>query len=126
MTHEIHMGEDGLLRIAFTGDLDLLDMNAFLKDFNPFRNAATPEAPLNFILDSGQTGRYASAARKFFAELNRDPRVGKIGVINPTRYTRVLVPFILKATQRDNIQFLDSEAECVVWLKNHRKPVPTP
>lgn len=117
MAYELDMGKDGILRLAFIGDPDEALMQAFLQDFTPLLEAATAEKPLLILADSNRSGRYPSAVRKIFADMNRDPRIGKAAVVGAGRYTRVMTGIILKATRRDNIHFFDTEAEARAWLK---------
>ena len=118
MTHEIEMRKDGILRIAFIGDVDDKDMEAYNEDLVPYIEAATPEKPLLTLADSARSGKFSSAARKSFLSQNNDPRIGKAAVIGASRYTRVLASFVLKATGRGNVRFFDSEEQAVAWLKS--------
>jgi hypothetical protein len=117
MAHEISMGDDGILRLAFIGDMVGEDIEIFIKDFTPFLEAATEVEPLNILADASRAGKTSSAARKAYVRLNRDLRGGKVAVVGARRYGRVLVSFILKATGRDNVRFFDSEEEALAWLK---------
>ncbi len=117
MTHEIEMRDDGILRMALIGDVGKEDMEVFLKDYVPFLEAATEAEPLAVLVDSVRSGKLSSKARKAFAGMNRDPRLGKVANVRSGRYTRVLIGWVLKATGRDNLRFFDSEEEALAWLK---------
>lgn len=117
MEYELDMGDDGILRLAFIGDPDEAIMQPFVRDFTPFLEAATAEKPLLVLADSGQSGKYPPAVRKLFADMNRDPRIGKAAVVGASRYTRVMAGFVLKAARRDNIRFFDREEDARAWLK---------
>lgn len=117
MAHEMHMGDDGILRFAFIGDMGEEGVEAFIEDFTPFLEAATEAEPLVILADASQAGKTSSAARKAYVRLNRDLRGGKVAVVGSRRYGRVLVSFILKATGRDNIRFFESEEKALTWLK---------
>jgi hypothetical protein len=121
MAHEITMGSDGILQIRFIGDVEKADIDLFMKDLNPFLEASTQTAPLSFISFSAEAGKYSSAARKKFSELNADPRIGKVAVIGANRMTRVLAHIVLKATNRNNIRFFLSEKEAVTWIKENNQ-----
>lgn len=120
MAHEIKMGEDGILRISFIGDLEKPDMDAYIKDLSPFLQAATEERPLQLISDSSRAGKYSFSARKSLSELNQDARIGRTAIVGANRITRVLVQIILKASKRDNIRIFINEPEALSWLKNSR------
>lgn len=117
MAHELHMSDDGILRMRFVGDVGGQEMEAFYKDFAPFLETATEEKPLLVISDSTQAGKLSPKARKQLADLNRDPRIGLVGVLGARRYERVLISFVLKVTGRDNIRFFEKEEEARAWLK---------
>lgn len=118
MAHELKMGEDGILRITISGDMDKSIVEIFQRDYYPFLEASTQENPLNNLIFSGRLGKLSSAARRFFTQLNHDPRYGMVALVDPPRRARVLGRFILKATNRDNINFFDSEEQALTWLKS--------
>lgn len=118
MAYELRMGDDGILRLVGTGDLDEEIAEAVMKDLASFLEAATMERPLLLLSDVSRSGKVSSRARSLLADLARDPRLGKNAILGGGRYNRVLASFINKATGQDNIRFFDSEEEALVWLKN--------
>jgi hypothetical protein len=118
MAHEMRMGDDGILRVAFIGDMDREDVEAYIRDLAPFRATATEAKPLTIIVDTSRLGKASSAARKAFIGLANDPRIGRSALIGVNRYVRVLAGFLAKAAGRENYRFFDSEEEAVAWLKN--------
>jgi hypothetical protein len=113
------MQDDGILRINFAGGaLERDEVDDFLRDFNLYLGAATPEAPLRTLTIADQSGmKLSSRVRKAFSDLNSDPHLGKAATIGMDRYTRVLVGFVLKATGRDNIRLFEREEEALAWLR---------
>lgn len=129
MAHTIKMGNDGILRITFMGDVSSADFDAYRRDLNPFLEASTPENPLYTIMDSSQTGKLSSATRQGFTEINRLANVGASAMIGASRPIRVFINFLLKSTQRDNVDFFDTDEEAANWLlevktqlKNETRP----
>ena len=118
MTYQLEMGDDGILRLSFSGQIGTEEMEAFRQDFMPFLEAATDESPVLVLSGAHGDTKYSSGARKIFMQLNRDPRIGKAATVGTARYTRVLARFVLKATGRDNIGFFDTQEEAVAWLKD--------
>jgi hypothetical protein len=117
MAYKMWMRDDGILRIQLDDDL-VNELDKFTQEFTTYLDAATEKSPLyTFTTSSGSGGKLPSAVRKMFAELNRDPRLGKSATIGLDRYTRVLAGFVLKATGRNNIRFFDTEEEALAWLK---------
>jgi hypothetical protein len=125
MAHTIEMGNDGILRVALSGDLERSLVENLKKDYSPFILAATPQNPLRTIIFMESLGKLSSAARNYITELSADPRGGAIAFINPPRRARVLGKFIHKATGKDNIQFFENEAQAVEWLKSHNVFIPS-
>lgn len=117
MAYELKMGNDGILRMRASGNVDVAEMESFRLEFEGFLATATEEQPLKILTDSSKQAKYSAAARKIFVELQRSPKVGRAAVVGAKRYTRVLTSFILRASGRDNVRFFDSEAEAVAWLK---------
>lgn len=117
MAYDLHMRDDGILRIVM--DENLVDeLDAFRRDLMAYLETATPEKPLRTLSSSRTPGsKLPPAVRKAFADLNRDPRLGKSATLGVDRYTRVLAGFVLRATGRRNIQFFDTEEEALTWLK---------
>lgn len=117
MSYKLWMKDDGILRIQIDDDL-AEELDAFTRELAIYLDAATEESPLRTLAMSRDPGgKLPSSVRKTFAELNRDPRLGKSATIGLDRYTRVLAGFVLKATGRDNIRFFDTEEEALAWLK---------
>lgn len=119
MPYRIQMGDDGILRVDFAGgSLERDEVDAFIREFTVYLDAATPEAPLRMLTIANQSGaKLSSKTRKAFADLNSDPRLGKAATVGVDRYTRVLVGFVLKATGRDNIRFFETEEQALAWLR---------
>ena len=118
MTHELTMGEDGILRNKMFGDVDKTAMDGFLREFNQYLNAATDTAPLNMIVYTEEIGKLTSGARRTFMEMNKDSRFGKVAMMNAPRMMRVFANFVAKATNRRNIEFFEIEEEAIRWLKD--------
>lgn len=117
MAHQLRMGNDGIVRLMFIGDTDRKAVPTLIADFTPYLDQATPEHPLYVLWDDTRGGKAAPEARKFYADLNRDPRIGKVAIFGAQHYGRVLGEFILKFTGRDNIRFFDTQELALSWLK---------
>lgn len=120
MAYEMHMRDDGILRMWFEGDIGVEEMETFRREFEGFLAGATEQEPLQVLTDSSRPAKYSSAARKIFVALQDSPQVGKAAVVGARRYTRVLASFVLRASGRDNVRFFDSEEEAVDWLAEGR------
>ncbi len=117
MVHQLGMGSDGILRLMFIGDTDKLGAEALSADFARYLEQATAANPLCILWDDTRGGKASSEVRKVYADLNRDPRVGKVAIFGARNYGRVLGEFILKFTGRDNIRFFDTQERALSWLK---------
>ena len=117
MAYELYQDDDGILHLSFEGDMGETEAQAFLAAFEPFLDAATEQEPLLILAQRKTAGKYGPAVRKFFVRLNSYPQIGRVAVARVSRYGRVLVGFILKATGRDNVRFFDSEETALAWLK---------
>lgn len=117
MAHEMHMGDDGILRVKFSGDFEEGDVAAYMKDFSPFLEAATEK--VHFLVDVSEVGKASGAARRTFAEIFQEPHplTGNSALIGVSRYLRVLIGFVLKATGATNLRIFDSEEEALAWLQ---------
>jgi len=116
MTHELAMIQDGLVRLAFIGDISEADVEAFIQDLQPHLDAVTAGNALHMLVDASRDGKMSSAARRTFTELNKDPRFGRIGICHINPFNRVFATFLMKATGRQNIGFFDSEGEAMKWI----------
>ena len=116
MAHEFEMIQDGLVRLAFIGDINEADVEAFIQDMQPHLDAVTAGGFLNMLIDASRDGKLSSGARRAFTELNKDPRIRRVGICHISPFNRVFATFLMKATGRQNIGFFDSEAEALVWL----------
>jgi hypothetical protein len=116
MAHELEMIKDGLVRLAFIGDIGEADVDAFIQDLQPYLNAVTEGNFLDLLVDSSRGGKMSSVARRKFTELNKSSRFGRIGICNINAFNRVFTTFLMKATGRQNMGFFDSEEEALAWL----------
>lgn len=116
MAHQLQLEGEHVVRITFIDDTDRRGAEKLAADFGPFLAQATPENPLLILWDDTQGGKASSDARKVYADLNRDPRLGKVAIFGAQRYGRVLGEFVLKLTRRDNVRFFDNEVAARAWL----------
>jgi len=120
MLYDLRMDDDGILHI-FPSDTGK-ELDASLQDFaTSFVEAATETEPLRIFIDGRGAGKPTARARKTFAKLGRNPRVGKCVVVGGMgRYNRMMVDLINKAIGRNSIRFFDSEDQAIIWLKSGR------
>jgi len=118
MAHAIEMGEDGILRSAFIGDMGDTEMTAFMNDLELFLAQTTADKPLLVLHDAQQEGKFSTAARQKMAGLSQDRRIAKTAIINANAFTRVMVFFLSRVSKRDDVAgFFGNEAEAIHWLK---------
>lgn len=116
MAHKFQLESEGILRLTFIGDTDRRGAEKLLEEFQPFLEQVTAENPWLILWDDTRGGKASVDVRKVYAQLNSDPRIGKVAVFGAKRYGRVLGEFVLKLTGRDNVRFFDNEAEARAWL----------
>jgi hypothetical protein len=121
MVDELRTSQDGILRTSHSGEMTKEDVDVILKKATAALELATEEKPLLVLMDARQTGKFSATARKAFAQLDRDPRVGKVAVVGLGRYMRIAVSFINKAAGREHIRFFESEEQALAWLKSDDK-----
>jgi hypothetical protein len=117
MLYDLHMDDDNILWI-FPSDIGK-ELEAALEEFaKSFLKTATETEPLHILMDSRDAGKPTARARKTFAKLGRDPRIGKCAVVGGIeRYSRVMAGLINRAVGRNNIRFFQSEEKAIAWLK---------
>jgi hypothetical protein len=117
MAYQLTLGEDRYLRFVMLGDMDALSVTNFEREYRLYLDASTSQRPIYMIVFAGQMGKISSQARNLYMQINSDPRLGLVAIVNPPRTLRVLAQFILKATGRANINFFDSEDEAIDWIR---------
>jgi ABC-type transporter Mla MlaB component len=119
MPYELSMGDDGILRLAFIGDIDAEDVLAYVEEYTPFSEAAIETGPLRILVDASQVGKVSSSARKALVEVYRAPGTEMMttAIVGANRYIRVLAGFIMKALGRKGLRFFDSEEAALAWLR---------
>ncbi len=75
---------------------------------------STDGAPIRTMVDASREGIHSASARRRFAEINSDTRMGKIAVMGGSRFNRIMAIILLKASGRTNIRFFDSKNEAKV------------
>ena len=117
MANQLERRPDGILVSRFIGVVDEAAVAEFKEHVAPYLATATAEAPLHFIADAAQEGSWAFSARREFTDYFADKRLGKVAIINASRFTRVVATFLMKATGRsDEVRFFDNEQEATKWL----------
>lgn len=117
MGNKIRKIEEGILYSTFTGDIGLDDVSEFVENVEPYMQTAA--TPLHFVVDAQHEGRWSLDARRQFTNMfDKEPRYGKVAIVNASRFTRVAATFMMKATGRDDtVRFFDTEADALTWLK---------
>lgn len=120
MAHEMKMGDDNILQVKFSGDLDEASLRAYIRDYEPFIQATSASRPLHFLVDVSQVGKIPTGVRRIFNEIFRDPdpRTGYTAIVGANRYVRVMASFVLRATGTPNLRMFDSEDKARAWLKS--------
>jgi len=116
--YDLRVEDGGILCIFSSSEGKELDVS--LKDFETFLETATEAEPLLILMDGRDAGKAPARARKAFAQLGQDPRVGKCALLGMGRYVRLMASFVNKAVGRDNIRFFGSEEKAIAWLKAGR------
>ena len=117
MGHEMHLGDDNILRVKFWGDFDQADVEAYMADFQPIVESATDT--IHFLVDVSQVGKASAGARRIFGEMFSDPHplTGRSALVGASRYIRVVAGFVMRVTGAKNMRIFESEDEAVAWLK---------
>ncbi len=117
MTHEMAMIEDGIVRMAFIGEVDDQAAESWYREFMPFLEATTAKRPISLLVDASRDDKMSGGARRTLAQVQADPRLAKVAIVKINRFNRVMITFLSKVTGRDNMGLFDTEAEALAWLK---------
>lgn len=118
MAYELEMVEEKVLRMAFIGDIDEEEARAYYAELENYLSAASNKAPIHVISHIEKVDSFSAGARRSFAEMNQDHRIGKIGVIGASPIYETLGSLIMRVTNRKNIRFFDGDAEALNWMRN--------
>lgn len=122
MPYELYMCDDDILHLVWIGNIDGDVIRAYKKDVEVYLANATPERQIYTLIDAARDGKFTAEARRYFAEMTKDPRLGRFAVINASRTSRVMATFLLKVSRRDEVmRFFDNEKTAVAWLKEERE-----
>ena len=118
MSYKLEMGEDGILRAKLVFGSTEQDMANFRREAEAYSQTAQEAGqPLYVLVDARQGGKPSPQERKDLLALERANPEGKVAIFGLSRYVRVLVMFINKATSRDTVRHFASEEEALAWLK---------
>ncbi len=122
MPYKLYKDDDDIVHVAWIGDIDGETVRAYLEEVEPYLAQATPDRLIHAVIDSSRDGKYTAEARRYFADLSKDPRLGRIALINSSRTTRLMAKFFIKVSRREDVmRFFDGEEEAVTWLKEERR-----
>jgi hypothetical protein len=113
------MGDDGILRVAFVGEMGQDEWRAYFQEIQPYVEAAVADGrQLPTVIDVRRAGKLQLEARKTIANISDQPDVLKVAVVGVSRYVRVLANFLSKARGRGEANLFGSEEEAVAWLRS--------
>lgn len=75
------------------------------------------DQPALVLNDLSEYGKATSGARKIYALLFQSTKIKKQAFICKKTVTRVMISFIMRAADVENIEFFEEEAEALQWLK---------
>ncbi len=122
MAYKVDMRDDRILKITFNGLVNGDDMAAYMQAFHTYRTRATDEHPLQFLVVGTDVEKVSSSARKALIDMFRepDPLAGETAIVGGSRYVRVLVGFVMKATGKKDMRLFGTEDEALAWLQGAR------
>ncbi len=120
MSFAFDLGEDGILRIVFRGDIDEAEVLAYIEAYRTYLEKASAESPLHTIIEASEVGKASASVRRVFGTLFQDvdPRSGKSAIIGASRYIRVLAGFVIKATGTKDLRLFQDETEAIKWFQS--------
>jgi len=117
MSYTFEMGQDGILRATFLFGATGSELESQWQEVEAFsREAREAGKPLHVLVDARQGGKPSTQDRKRILALERANPDGRVAIFGLSRYVRVLVMFINKATGRDHVRYFGSEEEALAWL----------
>ena len=122
-SYETHIREDGIVELAFIGNMDISDLELSEKDFllPHLATAAEASKKVNILYYADREGRFSVKARQKLNAINEDSRLERLAVLKGNRVSQVLVTMLLKVSGKDNIKFFDDEVEALRWLNGESK-----
>jgi hypothetical protein len=119
MTHKVRMGDDGILRVSFWGEMGQDEWQAYHNDISSYVEAAIAEGKqLPVIIDARQAGKVSAAARRSIAGISDQPGTLKVAVVGVSRYHRLVATVLSKARGRGPANLFASEEDAVTWLQS--------
>jgi hypothetical protein len=123
MPQQVTLIAANIVKIEFIGDVTDDDALQNADQIDQFIANLPADERLHFLVDATRIGKISTRARHVFTERNKNPRVGHTAIFGVNRALKVLGVFIAKASKRDNLHFVNDEAEGLAWLQekaNHK------
>ena len=116
MTHKIYPLSDNILKTAFIGDVSIEDMDAYLSDVGGVLQKHAHDGPIYLLVDVSQEGHIVFAARQKLIKMTSSEKIANVAIFNGSRSNKVLGDFMMKASNRENLNYFESEVEARNWL----------
>lgn len=117
MAQQVNLIAANIVKIEFIGDVTDEDATQNSDQIDQFMANLSADDSLHFLVDATRMGKISTKARHVFTERNKNPKVGNTAIYGVNRALKVLGVFIAKASKRDNLHFVNDEAEGLMWLQ---------
>ncbi|MCB8965680.1 MAG: STAS/SEC14 domain-containing protein [Chloroflexota bacterium] len=116
MAFKFDMHSENVLFIKVTGDFTDADTEAYLQELFAYANSFTETEQLHSLLDATALGKVSPNVRRAVSSSVDDPRFGKTAVLGNSRFVKVLIDFLIKATSRENIRYFTDQDAALDWI----------
>ncbi len=107
MSYEANVREDGIVELSFVGNMDVDGLEAYERDFLLPHFATVPDdKKVNVLYSADREGRFTIAARKKLNEINENPKLGKLAVMEGSWVSQTLVGMLMKISGKKTFDLL--------------------
>lgn len=116
MSYTINKDENGILRVAMSGDFTEEEFLAYMQEIGENINDIPQNEKVKTFIDTTNLNRVNPNLRRSVGDFLDDPRFGHTAVLGNSRVVKVMIDFVLKASGRHHMKYFTDRKEAESWL----------
>ena len=119
MAHIFQMQANGILHVTLSGDFTEDELEDYLTQLKSYIEPLSADERLVSFMDATELQNVSPNARRAINDFVTDPRFGKTAAFGKSRFVKVWIDFVMRASGRDHIRYFTDKTTAMDWLSNH-------
>ncbi len=122
MAHTFELQANGLLYVRVSGSFAETELDDYLTQLRSYLEPLGADDRLCSLMDATELESVSPEVRRAVTDFVRDPRFGKTAVLGTSRFVKVLIDFLMRASGRNHMRYFTDKAQAIAWLESELAP----